>query len=484
MRRTAGAPGACAFAAVLGLAAAAVAGPASRDERLPAELATAGAAADMAATLRREIDASSAEGGDQAATARLAVRRVAFDLLFRGAAPDAPQAAAMAGLRLAWIREEIDAAVSAPPADGDRRARFDAALAHFAQLASHGIAGGIDPARPELAIAPLLGPLESAIAAAAGTDVPLPGASWPRDPGPAERDAGAAAAGSGEPAPAAARPADDAARAALLADCAALFRACDERAGRAFARVAERWRTALRDPARREAACTAIDALAGECGMGRPGPFERRLRRNDPDARAACLGRADALLVETDRGRAAWARAWSAGRGSPDASARLRASTDLLRALDSAAQLAVPADAPRRLASWGGLAVPPEGWTPTPSAARARLSLSAESLLEGDLGRAAATLRTAEGEIAVLHALSAPLRRLGASLPADPPLSVRLAAVRDAPAEGSFLAAGRAQLALLARLMAEERRARTSGSPALAETLRAMAAEAAARLAP
>ena len=482
MRRTAGAPGACAFAAVLGLAAAAAAGPASRDVRLPAELATAGAAADMAATLRREIDQSSAEGGGQAA-ARLAVRRVAFDLLFRGAAPDAPQAAAMAGLRLGWIREEIDAAVSAPPADGDRRARFDAALAHFAQLASHGIAGGIDPARPELAIAPLLGPLETAIAAAAGTDVPPPGATWPRDPGPAERDAGAASAGSGEPA-AAARPADDAARAALLADCAALFRAYDERAGRGFARVAERWRTALRDPARREAACTAIDALAGECGMGRPGPFERRLRRNDPDARAACLGRADALLVETDRARAAWSRAWSAGRGSPDASARLRASTDLLRALDSAAQLAVPADAPRRLASWGGLAVPPEGWTPTPSAARARLSLSAESLLEGDLGRAAATLRTAEGEIAVLHALSAPLRRLGASLPADPPLSVRLAAVRDAPAEGSFLAAGRAQLALLARLMAEERRARTSGSPALAETLRAMAAEAAARLAP
>jgi citrate lyase gamma subunit len=53
--------------------------------------------------------------------------------------------------------------------------------------------------------------------------------------------------------------------------------------------------------------------------------------------------------------------------------------------------------------------------------------------------------------------------------------------VSDAPAEGAFLGAARADLMLMSRLLVEESRARAVRDQALADELRARAAAAAAR---
>lgn len=430
------------------------------------------AADDLAARLRSEIEALGDPRGDPAAAARLAYRRIAFDLLHRFGARDArSQAAAMSGFRLAWMREELDAALAAPPAGTEAAGRFRAALARFASEASHGVEASVDAADPGAALAPLLAPLESALAAASGAAVPPPGACWP---------AARAATASDDPAPGAgppaALPASDASRAAAVDGWLGLLRGCDDRAGRRFTRTAERWRAALAGGSRAEGTRTDMDALASEAVMARPGPFERALRNDDPAARDACAGRGTDLLRFLDRARAAWATGWADGQGSPEASRALLRALRVLDALDAASGPRPPAGAVRRLAAWGGLAVPPAGWPDGAAAARARAALALEALLAGDAGSADRSLAAAEEDLALLAVVAEPARRIADALPADEGLGPRLAAVRDTPRAGAFLAAERERLAQASRLMAEAELARGAGPPGRADEARSAAA--------
>lgn len=437
------------------------------------------AADELAARLRAEIDGLGDPGEDPAAAARIAYRRIAFDLLHRHGAPGAgPQCAAMSGFRLAWLRDEVDAALAAPPAGAEASGRFRAAVAQFASAASHGMEGAVDPSDPGAALAPMLAPLESALAAAAGVEVPAPGACWPFDAatgsaGSADAAAERAATGPASPA----IPADDAGRAAAIDGWVGLVSGCDDRAGRRFARTADRWRAALAGAPRAGDARANMDALAAEAPMARPGPFERALRKDEPAAREACAGRGPDLLRHLDRARAAWATAWSDGAGSPEASRALLRTLRVLDALDAAAAPRPSPDAVRRLSSWGGLAVPAAGWPDGGAAAKARAALAMEALLAGDPGSADRTLLAAEEDLAIVAIVAEPARRIAAALPAGTGLSARLAAVRDTPRAGAFLAAERGRLANVSRLMAEAGRARDAGPPGRADEARSAAAQ-------
>lgn len=444
------------------------------------------AADELAALLRAEIVALGESGGDATAAARVAYRRIAFDLLHRhGSLGAGPQAAATCGFRLAWMRDEVDAALAAPPAAAEAAERFRAAVALFASEAAHGMEAAVDPSNPGAALAPVLAPLESALAAAAGAEVPAPGACWPADASAGSAGPADAAAERAGPAPASpALPADDAARAAAIEGWRGVIGGCDDRAGRRFARTADRWRAALANGGKAAEARADMDALAVESAMARPGPFERALRKDDPAARDACAGRGPDLLRFLDRARAAWATAWADGTGSPEASRALLRALRVLDALDAAAAQRPSADAVRRLAAWGGLAIPAAGWPDGSAAAKARASLAIEALLAGDGAGADRMLAAAEEDLAIVAIATEPARRIAGALPAAGGLVARLAAVRDTPRAGSFLAAERDRLASVSRLMAEASRARTAGPPGRADEARSAAAkEASAALA-
>ena len=89
---------------------------------LPRSLTDANAALDAARTLRTEMDALATQTAGLTRDARVNFRRVAFDLLFHGAAaPFNSQAMVIAGLRMVAVRAELDQTLSNPLAkDVDR----------------------------------------------------------------------------------------------------------------------------------------------------------------------------------------------------------------------------------------------------------------------------------------------------------------------------------------------------------------------------
>lgn len=445
-------------------------------DALPAALARGNAATEAAATLRAEIDALSKEPGGPGADARVALRRIAFDLLFRGAgAPPDAQASAVAGFRLSWLRKELDAALEAAPADAARRTTFDAALAEFAKAGAHGIDRVPPLGRPEESLRELLAPLDRALEAALEGERDDPGTAWP-----AAQPRGAGSPRNGGPDTDPPPPADDASRVAAIPGWIDLVRSCNARAGSQFEASAKTWTAALRDRARQAAARASIDAFAAETVLARPGAFERAVRAHDAAALAACAGRGADLVRTLDRLRGDWALGWSNGRGSREATDALRRATATMQALEAVAATG-GAEASAPLAGWGATAVPPGGWRTHPKALAARAALAAEAVIDGKAEAADRELAVLARDVPVARLERAARERLGGWLANHGGLRARLRAAGDGPGADSFLGAARADLMLASRLLVEEARARAMREDALAEELRARAAAAAAR---
>ena len=147
---------------------------------LPRSLTDANAALDAARTLRTEMDGLATQTAGLTRDARVNFRRVAFDLLFHGAAaPFNSQAMVIAGLRMVAVRAELDQTLSNPLAkDVDRKA-LDEALLRFVQASGNGLEPLPAPDHPEVTLAPMLLPLEQAVAILESrTPAPSPTA-WP-----------------------------------------------------------------------------------------------------------------------------------------------------------------------------------------------------------------------------------------------------------------------------------------------------------------
>jgi hypothetical protein len=147
---------------------------------LPRSLTDANAALDAARTLRTEMDGLATQTAGLTRDARVNFRRVAFDLLFHGAAaPFNSQAMVIAGLRMAAVRTELDQTLSNPLAKEIDRKAVDEALLRFVQASGNGLEPLPAPDHPEVTLAPMFLPLEQAVAMLASrTPAPSPTA-WP-----------------------------------------------------------------------------------------------------------------------------------------------------------------------------------------------------------------------------------------------------------------------------------------------------------------
>ena len=137
---------------------------------LPRSLADSNAALDAARTLRTEMDALATQTAGLTRDARVNFRRVAFDLLFHGAAaPFDSQAMVIAGLRMVAVRAELDQTLNNPLATevdrkGVDRKTVDEALLRFVQASTNGLEPLPAPDHPEVTLAPMFLPLEQAVA--------------------------------------------------------------------------------------------------------------------------------------------------------------------------------------------------------------------------------------------------------------------------------------------------------------------------------
>lgn len=447
---------------------------------LPPSLARDSALLDATRTLRTELDALAAEAAGPARESRIALRRVAFDLLFRGAGlGPAEQAMPIAGLRLFALRAAIDAEIAKDRADGPAAAQFREALARFSSIAAHGIASS--PTQTEdAALAEALRPLEEAIAAAETRPPAIPSTAWPTIGDPAASKATAAAAAP----PITPESWTKAELDAAITRWAAGIAAAHARSRRPFEAAAKAWAAALRDQARRPAARSAMVALDAELRAFEPGAFERRLRRADPAARESCAGRADDLLREIDRRRADWARGWADGRGSADASRAMLRAVRTLEVLDALGTAAAEASVERRLGAWGGFAPPDEGWRIHPKALNARAVLAVEALVARQDDAVDRELAQLDRDLPLVLVADGLARTLDPWLAGRSGIGPRLVAVRDVPSPGAFLGASRGELMLLSRLLIEEQRARARHDAATAEELRVSAAAIATVLLP
>jgi len=147
---------------------------------LPRSLTDANAALDAARTLRTEMDGLVTQTAGLTRDARVNFRRVAFDLLFHGAAaPFDSQAMVIAGLRMAAVRTELDQTLSNPLAKDIDRKALDEALLRFVQASANGLEPLPTPDHPEVTLAPMLVPLEQAVALLESR-IPAPSpTAWP-----------------------------------------------------------------------------------------------------------------------------------------------------------------------------------------------------------------------------------------------------------------------------------------------------------------
>ena len=464
---------ACVAALLLGSGAVAQLPP------LPASLAADSALLDAARTLRTELDALGSLPAGPARDARIALRRIAFDLLFRGASADAAaQSMPVAGLRLFALRAAVDEEIGEERPDGAATERFRDALARFAAAAAHGLPADPSQPDPEPALAAALRPLEEAIAAAETRPPAIPSTAWPT------------LAADGAAVPVAAAAAQGPERwskeetDAALARWSAAIGSAHAPSRRQFEAASRSWVTALRDAKRQPQAGAAMTAFDAELRAFGPGSLERRLRREDPAAREACGGRADDLLKALDRRRADWARGWADGRGSTDASRAMLRAVRTLEAIDALSSNAAEASAERRLGAWGGFAPPDEGWRIHPKALTARLVLAVEALIAGQDGAVDRELAILDRDLPLVLLADGLARTLDPWLAGRPGLGPRLVAVRDAPAGGASLGKRRAELMLLSRLLIEEERSRERRDPRASEELRVAASAVATAVLP
>ena len=514
-------------------------------QSVPTAGSEGGAAQAAAAELRAEIDRMASFPGDPCTAARVAFRRVTFDLLARGgAAGDDAQATAVAGLRLARARGALDALL-ADACGGERPApeAVRRALERFAAAAGHGLEATAEPATPERALAAVMAPLREAVAILERPREPrVPADAWPSPaelgtkdaPSAAEAPRGArtpadgvleavdrceraeapgiradlraahaeiraaalrkvpdartwAAAGAAGEAPAAARAVIDAAadlaRIESMQGWPRAVAALHAPGGDRFTALTRQWANNLRAADRRDAARGTIDAFARELAAFGELALERDLRADRLAAAEAAFGRRTDLLREIDRLRAAWIGGWSDGRGSPDATAAMLRMARTTLALEAAAEVGAKLAADAPVERWGGMSVSVADLGAHPRAIAARAGLALEATLAQDGATADAQLQVLEGELPVAWLAALLAERTGAWAARRPPVGSALACAAGGPGEASWQAAARPDWMLFSRLAEEAIHARSQPDRARAAGTAAAMARVAARLA-
>ena len=252
----------------------------------------------------------------------------------------------------------------------------------------------------------------------------------------------------------------------------------------AFEGASRQWVTGLRDPSRRDGVRRAMDAFASELPFAKPSDFELRVRREDPSALAACAGRPTDLLRELDARRAAWAAAWSNGRGMPEASLAMLRAVRVTELLGAASTLTREEGLERRLGAWGGLATSGRGWGLHPKALAARSALALESLIAAKDPELDADLAALERDLPLMILVSRLSERLDPWLARRTGVGAALAAARDAPGSASYLGSMRSEWMQLSRCMIEESRAADRHLDDAERELRSVASDVAWTIAP
>lgn len=349
---------------------------AAAELELPRSLTDANAALDAARTLRTEMDGLATQTAGLTRDTRVNFRRVAFDLLFHGAAaPFDSQAMVIAGLRLASARTELDQTLSNPLAKDIDRKAVDEALLRFIQASANGLEPLPTPDHPEVTLAAMLVPLEQAVALLesripapsltswpASVDLKLPTLATTRDP-----DAVLAAAIWIDPetrqaltaAYERARGARDAASMQAITDCTRAIEA-----GTALSNQTDGWTT--------NAVCQGLRALAGAFNS------EHAQRCADAvAAEATCVDFNPATLRNDLRAVATELRARAITHGVRVAVGL----PDLARGSDAGIELAVKSlqDDAADLLRIGAI----QGWVDTIGAVRAQSRAAFESVTKG-----------------------------------------------------------------------------------------------------
>ena len=252
----------------------------------------------------------------------------------------------------------------------------------------------------------------------------------------------------------------------------------------AFEGASRQWVAGLRDPARRDGVRRSMDAFASEVPFAKPSEFELRIRRQDPAALAACAGRPTDLLRELDARRAAWAAAWSNGRGTPDVSLAMLRAVRVTELLGAMSTLTKEEGVERRLGTWGGLATSGRGWSLHPKALAARSALALESLIGAKDADVDTDLAVLERDLPLMIIASRLSGRLDPWLARRTGIGPALVAARDAPGTASYLSSMRREWMQLSRCMIEESRAAERHLDDAERELRAMASGVAWAIAP
>jgi hypothetical protein len=252
----------------------------------------------------------------------------------------------------------------------------------------------------------------------------------------------------------------------------------------AFEGASRQWVAGLRDPARRDGVRRSVDAFASEVPFAKPSEFELRIRRQDPAALAACAGRPTDLLRELDARRAAWAAAWSNGRGTPDVSLAMLRAVRVTELLGAMSTLTKEEGVERRLGTWGGLATSGRGWSLHPKALAARSALALESLIGAKDADVDTDLAALERDLPLMIIASRLSGRLDPWLARRTGIGPALVAARDAPGTASYLGSMRSEWMQLSRCMLEESRAADRHLDDAQRELRAMASGVAWSIAP
>jgi len=252
----------------------------------------------------------------------------------------------------------------------------------------------------------------------------------------------------------------------------------------AFEGASRQWVAGLRDPARRDGVRRSMDAFASEVPFAKPSEFELRIRRQDPAALAACAGRPTDLLRELDARRAAWAAAWSNGRGTPDVSLAMLRAVRVTELLGAMSTLTKEEGVERRLGTWGGLATSGRGWSLHPKALAARSALALESLIGAKDADVDTDLAALERDLPLMIIASRLSGRLDPWLARRTGIGPALVAARDAPGTASYLGGMRSEWMQLSRCMLEESRAADRHLDDAERELRTMASGVAWTIAP
>lgn len=222
----------------------------------------------------------------------------------------------------------------------------------------------------------------------------------------------------------------------------------------------------LADPARRERAAAAFEALSSQAARYLVLPFEEELRRETPEAIDLAAGAPARLVAAIDLARADWADSWALGRSSGPEASRLH---DLWRLTRSMATVATSTGTDRaeagRLSCWGGFHATRSTLGPALVDTATQVRLATVASL--DAGRAIEfrrLLSDLERDLPIWLLAGTLRQRLSPWLderPA-PPLGL-LAAIREPPEPGAFGLASRADLATVARGVRELEELRRDG---------------------